>query len=49
MTEDALAGFGMSYNILNLPEYIQDNWGSGEISHRYSYLADGTKTSVGDS
>ena len=48
MTEDALAGFGMSYNILNLPEYIQDNWGSGEISHRYSYLADGTKTSVGD-
>ena len=21
---------------------------SGEISHRYSYLADGTKTSVGD-
>ena len=38
----------MSYNILNLPEYIQDNWGSGEISHRYSYLADGTKTSVGD-
>ena len=48
MTEDALTGFGMSYNILNLPEYIQDNWGSGEISHRYSYLADGTKTSVGD-
>ena len=48
MTEDALAGFGMSYNILNLPEYIQDNWGSGEISHRYSYLADGTKMSVGD-
>ena len=38
----------ISYNILNLPEYIQDNWGSGEISHRYSYLADGTKTSVGD-
>ena len=48
MTEDALAGFGMSYNILNLPEYIQDNWGSGEISHRYSYLADGTKMSIGD-
>ena len=48
MTEDALTGFGMSYNILNLPEYIQDHWGSGEISHRYSYLADGTKTSVGD-
>ncbi len=38
----------ISYNILNLPEYIQDNWGSGEISHRYSYLADGTKMSIGD-
>ena len=48
MTEDALTGFGMSYNMLNLPEYIQDNWGSGEISHRYSYLADGTKKTVGD-
>ena len=48
ITEDALTGFGMSYNFLNLPEYIQDNWGSGEISHRYSYLSDGTKKSIGD-
>lgn len=43
MTEDALTGFGISYNLLNLPEDLQDHWGSGEISHRYSYLADGMK------
>ena len=48
MTEDALTGFGISYNLLNLPEDLQDHWGSGEISHRYSYLADGTKKTVGD-
>ena len=48
MTEDALTGFGISYNLLNLPENLQDHWGSGEISHRYSYLADGTKKTVGD-
>ena len=48
MTEDALTGCGISYNLLNLPEDLQDHWGSGEISHRYSYLADGTKKTVGD-
>ena len=48
MTEDALTGCGISYNLLNLPEDLQDHWGSGEISHRYSYLADGMKKTVGD-
>ena len=31
MTEDALTGCGISYNLLNLPEDLQDHWGSGEI------------------
>ena len=48
MTEDALTGCGISYNLLNLPEDLQDHWGSGEISHRYSYLADGMKKTVGE-
>ena len=48
VTEDALSGFGISYNILNLPECLQDNRGSGEISHQYWYLADGTKEMLCD-
>jgi hypothetical protein len=43
MTENALTGFGISYNLLNLPENLQDHWGSGKYRIVIRILQTGRK------